>query len=149
MIYFFIPVYNLIFTITNNQFMYATVKEYYAFLERQKEEKKNQLSMTTSLVSQQMDNFMSQHGWARKGKGQKVMYVKKFNGRDITIGFRCNYNDSFGDGGLPEFLHDRSVPDTLEKIKMGHFHWNDHDTSGWSLDVVMERMEVFYNEYTS
>ena len=128
--------------------MYATVKEYYAFLERQKEEKKNQLSMTTSLVSQQMDNFMSQHGWARKGKGQKVMYVKKFNGRDITIGFRCNYNDSFGDGGLPEFLHDRSVPDTLEKIKMGHFHWNDHDTSGWSLDVVMERMEVFYNRYT-
>ena len=128
--------------------MYATVKEYYAFLERQKEEKKNQLSMTTSLVSQQMDNFMSQHGWTRKGKGQKVMYVKKFNGRDITIGFRCNYNDNLGNGGLPEFLHDRLIPTSIEKLQMGHFHWNDQDTSGWSLDVVMERMEVFYNKYT-
>ena len=128
--------------------MYATVKEYYAFLERQKEEKKNQLSMTTSLVNQQMDNFMYQHGWTRKGKGHKVMYVKKFNGRDITIGFRCNYNDNLGNGGLPEFLHDRLIPTSIEKLQMGHFHWNDQDTSGWSLDVVMERMEVFYNKYT-
>jgi hypothetical protein len=128
--------------------MYATVKEYYVFLERQKEEKKNQLSMTTSLVNQQMDNFMSQHGWVRKGKSQKVTYTKKFNGKDIVIGYRCNYNDNLGNGGLPEFLHDRLIPTSIEKLQMGHFHWNDHDTSGWSLDVVMERMEVFYNRYT-
>tara|TARA_R110000868_G_scaffold88964_2_gene247869 strand:+ start:2543 stop:2932 length:390 start_codon:yes stop_codon:yes gene_type:complete len=128
--------------------MYSAIKEYYVFLKKQKEEKKNQLSMTTNLINQQMDNFMSQHGWERKGKGQKVVYVKKFNGRDITIGFRCNCGDSLGDGGLPEFLHDRLIPDTLEKMKMRHFHWNDCNTSGWSLDVVMERMEVFYNRYT-
>ena len=72
----------------------------------------------------------------------------KFNGRDITIGFRCNYNDNLGNGGLPEFLHDRLIPTSIEKLQMGHFHWNDQDTSGWSLDVVMERMEVFYNKYT-
>jgi hypothetical protein len=36
----------------------------------------------------------------------------------------------------------------MEKAQMGHFHWNDHDTSGWRLDVVMERMEVFYDKYT-
>ena len=129
--------------------MYSVTKQYYDFLKKQKEEKESQLSMSIKIINAQMDQFMSQHGWERKGKGQKVMYTKKFNGKDIVIGFRCNLQDGLGDGGLPEFTHDKSIPDTIEKIRMGHFHWNDQNTSGWSLDVVMERMEVFYNRYTS
>lgn len=129
--------------------MYSTTKQYYDFLKKQKEEKQAQLKMTINRVNEQMDQFMSQHGWARKGKGQKVMYTKKFNGKDIVIGFRCNLNDGFGDGGLAEFTHDKSLPNTIEKTQMGYFHWNDQKNSGWSLDVVMERMEVFYNRHTS
>ena len=129
--------------------MYKSIKEYYDFLKKQESEKEERLSHLKSEVNNQMDMYMSEHGWVRKGKGQKVTYTKKFNGKDIVIGFRCNYNDNLGNGGLPEFLHDKSIPNSIEKIQMGYFHWNDHDTSGWSLDVVMERMEVFYNEYTS
>ena len=129
--------------------MYKEVKEYYQFLNELEKQKDEFLSNTKQSVDQQMDVFMSEHGWVRKGKGQKVTYTKKFNGKDIVIGFRCNYNDNLGNGGLPEFLHDKSIPNSIEKVQMGYFHWNDQNTSGWSLDVVMERMEVFYNKYTS
>jgi hypothetical protein len=78
---------------------------------------------------------------------KKVWQIKKFNGKDIVIEYRCNYNKDY-DAGLPEFVHDKSIPNSMEKAQMGHFHWNDHDTSGWSLDIVMERMEVFYDKYT-
>jgi hypothetical protein len=96
-----------------------------------------------------MDEFMFEHGWVRKGKSQKVSYTKKFNGKDIVIWYRCNYNKDMVDGGLPEFVHDKSIPLSIERLQMEYFHWNDQKTSGWSLDVVMERMEVFYNKYTS
>ena len=129
--------------------MYNSIKEYYGFLKKQESEKEERLSLVKSEVNNQMDMYMSEHGWVRKGKGQKVSYTKKFNGKDIVIGYRCIYRDDFGDGGLPEFTHDKSIPYSVEKLQMGYFHWNDHDTSGWSLDVVMERMEVFYNKYTS
>ena len=135
--------------------MYTTIKDYYSFLKKQKEEKENKLSKIKESVQQQMDVFMSEHGWTRKGKvqtkkfTQKVTYTKKFNGKDIVIEYRCNYQDDFVDGGFPEFVHDKSIPTSIEKIQMGYFHWNEHNTSGWSLDVVMERMEVFYNNYTS
>lgn len=129
--------------------MYKSVKEYYDFLEKQESEKEERLSHLKSEVNNQMDTYMSEHGWVRKGKGQKVMYTKQFNGKDIVVEYRCSYRDDFRDGGLPEFVHDKSIPNSVEKIQMGYFHWNDHDTSGWSLDVVMERMEVFYNKYTS
>jgi hypothetical protein len=128
--------------------MYNSIKEYYGFLKKQESEKEERLSLVKSEVNNQMDMYMSEHGWVRKDKSQKVSYTKKFNGKDIVIGFRCNYNDNLGNGGLPEFLHDRLIPTSIEKLQMGHFHWNDHDTSGWSLDVVMERMEVFYDKYT-
>jgi hypothetical protein len=95
-----------------------------------------------------MDIYMSEHGWTRKGKGQKVTYTKKFNGKDVVIEFRCNYRDDLSSGGLPEFVHDKSIPNSVEKVQMGYFHWNDYNISGWSLDVVMERMEVFYDKYT-
>ena len=135
--------------------MYTTIKDYYSFLKKQKEEKENELSKIKESVNQQMDVFMSEHGWTRKGKvqtkkyTQKVTYTKKFNGKDIVIEYRGNYQDDFVDGGCPEFVHDKSIPNCVEKFQMGYFHWNDQDTSGWSLDVVMERMEVFYNNYTS
>ncbi len=129
--------------------MYSVTKQYYDFLEKQKKEKEFHLSMSIKIINAQMDQFMNQHGWERKGKGQKVMYTKKFNGKDIVIGFRCNLQDGIGDGGVPEFTHDKSIPDTIEKIQIGYFRWNDQDTGGWRLDVLIERMEAFYNRYTS
>ena len=135
--------------------MYTTIKDYYSFLKKQKEEKENELSKIKESVNQQMDVFMSEHGWTRKGKvqtkkfTQKVTYTKKFNGKDIVIEYRCNYQDDFVDGGFPEFIHDKSIGNSIEKVQIRCFHWNDQNTSGWSLDVVMERMEVFYNNYTS
>jgi hypothetical protein len=129
--------------------MYSTTKIYYDFLKKQELERELVLSQTKIQVNNRMDEFMSEHGWIRKGKSQKVSYTKKFNGKDIVIGYRCNYNKDMGDGGLPEFTHDKSIPNGTERFQMEYFHWNDQDNSGWSLDVVMERMEVFYNKYTS
>ena len=134
--------------------MYKSIKEYYQFLDELKKQKEEFLLKTKESVQQQMDVFMSKHGWSRKGNGknknftQKVFYTKKFNSKDIVIEYRCNYMDDLGNGGLPEFTHDKSIPISIEKLQMRHFHWNDQNTSGWSLDVIMERMEVFYDKYT-
>jgi len=135
--------------------MYKSVKEYYQFIDELKKQKEEFLLKTKESVLQQMNVFMSEHGWTRKGGDknkkftQKLFYTKKLNGKDIVIEYRCNYQDDFHDGGFPEFVHDKSIPYSIEKTQMGYFHWNDQNTSGWSLDVVMERMEVFYNKYTS
>jgi hypothetical protein len=129
--------------------MYKKVKEYYQFLKELEKQKDEFLSNTIQSVNQQMNEFMFEHGWVRKGKGQKVNYTKKFNGKDIVVEYRCNYRNDFHDGGFPEFVHDKSIPNSIEKLQMGCFYWNNQYTSGWSLDVVMERMEVFYNKYTS
>jgi hypothetical protein len=128
--------------------MYKSVKEYYDFLRKQETEREEKLSFVKKQVNDKMDEFMSEHGWVRKGKGQKIMYTKQFNGKDIVIGYRCNYNKDMGDGGLPEFTHDKSIPSGTERFQMEYFHWNDQNNSGWSLDVVMERMEVFYDKHT-
>ena len=127
--------------------MKSTIKEYYDFLKKQESERVEKLSQVKGQVDNQMDTYMSEHGWVRKCQGQKVTYTKKFNGKNIVVEFRCNYGKDF-DCGLPEFVHSKSIPTTVERLQMGYFHWNDQDTSGWSLDVVMERMEVFYNKYT-
>ena len=127
--------------------MYSSVKKYYQFLNELEKQKEERLSLVKSEVNNQMDMYMSEHGWVRKGKSQKVFYTKQFNGKDIVVEYRCNYGKDF-ECGLPEFVHDKSIPHSVDKIQMGYFHWNDQDTSGWSLDVVMERMEVFYDKYT-
>ena len=62
--------------------MYSTVQEYYRFLEKQKEEKKDFLEKTSVVVNAQMDAVMSSHGWYPKGKG---FYTKQFNGKAITV----------------------------------------------------------------
>ena len=79
--------------------MYSTVQEYYRFLEKQKEEKKDFLEKTSVVVNAQMDVVMSSHGWYPKGKG---FYTKQFNGKVITIQFRCSYQDGLGDGGFSD-----------------------------------------------
>jgi hypothetical protein len=127
--------------------MYSTIKQYHDFLEKQESERELVLSQTKIQVNNQMDEFMSEHGWVRKCEGQKVTFTKKFNGKNIVVEFRCNYGKDYK-GGLPEFVHSKSIPHSVDKIQMGYFHWNDQDTSGWGLDVVMERMEVFYDKYT-
>ena len=127
--------------------MYSTIKQYYDLLEKQESERELVLSQTKIQVNNQMDEFMSEHGWVRKNEGRKVTYTKKFNGKNIVVEFRCNYGKNY-EGGLSEFVHSKSIPTSIEKLQMEHFHWNDHDTSGWSLDVVMDKMEKFYNNYT-
>ena len=128
--------------------MYSAIKDYYAFLEKLKKEKEDELQRTIHMVNRQMDNFMSGQGWERKGKGQKVSYTKVFNGKPIVIGFSCNLQDSLGNGGLPQFTHEKPISG-MDTAKMGYFHWNDQPTpSGWSLDVVMERIEEFYSKWT-
>lgn len=127
--------------------MYNTVKQYYDFLRKQEEERQAFLEITKNSVIEQMDVYMSNHGWTRMKGKSKIRYTKKFNGKDIVVEYRCNYKNDFNDGGLPEFVHDKSIPNSIEKIRMGYFHWNEQDTSGWSLDEVMDRMEKFYENY--
>ena len=127
--------------------MKSTINVYYDFLKKHETERVEKLSQVKSQVENQMDTYMSEHGWVRKGKGWKLTYTKKFNGKDIVVEYRCNYGKDY-EFGLPEFVHDKSIPNSVEKIQMGYFHWNDQDTSGWSLDEVTERMEVFYDKYT-
>ena len=61
--------------------MYNSIKEYYGFLKKQESEKEERLSLVKSEVNNQMDMYMSEHGWVRKGKGQKVIggYVNDFS----------------------------------------------------------------------
>ena len=126
--------------------MLDTINQHLDFLQRQREERDQHLATILESVGTQMDSFMSIHGWSRKGKN--TMYVKTFNGKPITIEFRVKIQEGLRDGGLPQFIHDKSIPVSRELLQMGYFHWNDQQTPGWSLDVVMDRMERFYDEYT-
>ena len=129
--------------------MYSTIKDYYEYLERLNNEKENERLRTSESVNAQMDIFMAEHGWERKGRGQKISYTKQFNGKPIVIGFRCNLLNGFAfEGGMPEFTHDKAIP-VVDSFKMGFFNWNDNPRpSGTSLDEVMERMEEYYNDWT-
>jgi hypothetical protein len=128
--------------------MYTSTKEYYAFLEEQRIQRETQLALTKHNVIEEMTGYMERKGWIRMPKRSKVLYAKEFNNRVITIEFRCSFSESYKDGGYPEFVHDRSIPSSVEVLRMGTFHWNDQDTSGWSLNTVMERIETFYEKYT-
>lgn len=128
--------------------MYTSTKEYYAFLEEQRIQRETHLALTKHNVIEEMTGYMARKGWIRMPKRSKVLYAKEFNNRVITIEFRCSFSESYKNGGYPEFVHDRSIPSSVEVLRMGTFHWNDQDTSGWSLNTVMERIETFYEKYT-
>lgn len=128
--------------------MYNSAKEYYAFLDEQKKERETRLTLTKNNVIDEMTVYMVRKGWVRMPSGYKVLYAKKFNNRIITVEFKCSFNESYKDCGYPEFIHDRSIPGSVELLRMGAFHWNDQTSSGFSLETVMERIETFYEKYT-
>ena len=128
--------------------MIKTINQHIAFLQRQREERERHLATTLESVHSQMDTFMSGHGWTRQGNGKKVMYSKDFNGQPITIEFRIKIQEDLREGGLPQFVHDKSVANLPGLIQASYFHWNEQDRSGWSLNMVMDRMERFYQDHT-
>jgi len=128
--------------------MYTSAKEYYKFLEEQRTQRETHLALTKNNVIEEMTGYMAKKDWVRMPNRSKVLYAKEFNNRVITIEFRCSFSESYKDGGYSEFVHDKSIPVSVEVIRMGAFHWNDQDTSGWSLNTVMERIETFYEKYT-
>ncbi len=75
--------------------MYESVKEYYQFLNELEKQKEEFLLKTKESVNNKMDIYMSEHGWTRKGKGQKVTYTKKVEKNRrcvISRGFcTCNW----------------------------------------------------------
>ena len=75
--------------------MYSTIKGYYEYLERLNNEKENERLRTSESVNAQMDIFMAEHGWERKGRGQKISYTKQFNGNQIFIELRFNLLNGF------------------------------------------------------
>jgi hypothetical protein len=75
--------------------MYNTVKQYYDFLRNQEEERQAFLEVTKNSVIEQMDVYMSNHGWTRMKGKSKIRYTKKFNGKDIVVEYRCNYKNDF------------------------------------------------------
>jgi hypothetical protein len=126
----------------------SATKPYYAFLAEQEKRKESALEIARHDLDVAMTSYMRGKGWTRKN-AVPMKFTKTFNGKLIEIEFRCSFKDSYMDGGLPEFVHDRKIQRTSEIIKMGYFHWNDQpNQSGHSLDVVMERMEIFYDNYT-
>ena len=128
--------------------MLDTVNQHIAFLQTQREVREQHLNTILAMLYIQMDSFMAGHGWHRQGRGKKVMYTKTFNGQPITIEFRIKIDESIGAGGLPQFVHDKSVANLPGLIQASYFHWNEQERSGWSLDQVMERMESFYQDHT-
>ena len=128
--------------------MYTSAREYYAFLEEQRTQRETHLALTKNNVIEEMTGYMVRKGWVRMPSRSKVLYAKEFNNRLIKVEFRCSFSESYKDGGYPEFIHDRSIPGSVELLRMGAFHWNDETSSGWSLNTTMERIETFYDNYT-
>lgn len=131
-----------------------TIKTYYDFL-KTLDEQRNQFLVNVSVqVIDDLTEYLNGFGWIRKGNGggligttiKNVKYTKNFNGKDVVIEFRCNFNKDFV-GGLSEFVHDKSLPKSTELSQMGYFNFNDDPSvSGWKLDVVLERMETYYSK---
>ena len=82
----------------------------------------------------------------------KSKFTKNFNGKNVVIEYRNNLridnNGLYYSKGYNEIIHDKSLPNTTEVYQMLFFNWNDDTTSsGWSLDVVLQRMEDFYSKW--
>ena len=140
--------------------MLRNIRTYTEFLEKQNKERENFLNVVSTKIVDGLTDYLKGWGWERKGKsggltGDKikgVKYTKKFNGKDVTIEYRNNLRHDTTWGGLyystgyNEFIHDKSLGQSVEIIRMTSFHWNDEDTSGWSLDEVLRRMDEYYSK---
>lgn len=127
--------------------MYDAAKTFYDFLEEQRIQRETVHTEAKRVMDVRMTQYMRTHGWTRV-IGVKTKYTKTFNGKPITIEFKCSLKDSYKSGGLPEFVHDRSIPSSMKLLMITHFIWNEQISGGHPLDTVMERMETFYDNYT-
>ena len=59
--------------------MYKSVKEYYQFIDELKKQKEEFLLKTKESVLQQMNVFMSDHGWTRKGGDKNKKFTQKLS----------------------------------------------------------------------
>ena len=138
--------------------MLKNVETYKEFLKKQKEDRETFLEIVSTKIVDGLTDYIKDFGWVRKGKsgglsGDKikgVKYTKVFNGKEITIEYRNNLrldNDGlYYSHGYNEFIHDRSLGQPLEVLRMMTFNWNGQSTSGWDLDTVLQRMEDFYSK---
>jgi hypothetical protein len=144
----------------NDMSMLQNVGTYQEFLKKQKEERDTFLEIVSTKIVDGLTDYVKGWGWERKGKsgglqGDKikgVKFTKNFNGKNVVIEYRNNLridNDGlYYSKGYNEFIHDKSLPNTTEVYQMLFFNWNDDTTSsGWSLDVVLQRMEDFYSKW--
>jgi len=138
--------------------MLKNIETYREFLKKQKEERESFLEIVSTKIVDGLTDYIKDFGWVRKGKsgglsGDKikgVKYTKNFNGKDVTIEYRNNLridNDGlYYSGGFNEFIHDKSLGEPLEVLRMRHFYWNGEHTTGWDLDEVLRRMDEFYSK---
>jgi len=138
--------------------MFKNIETYQEFLQKQIENRDNFLEIVSTKIVDGLTDYLKGWSWVRKGKGgglngdkiKGVKYTKTFKGKEVVIEYRNNLRlDNFGlyySTGFNEFVHDKSV-NVVGVPKMTHFHWNDDScTSGWSLDVVLQRMDDFYSK---
>ncbi len=141
---------------TKTYIMYTTqkIKTYYTFLKTLDTQRQEFLENVSTETINDLTEYLNEYGWVRKGKGgglngtiiKNVKFTKKFKGNDVVIEFRCNFNKDFING-LSEFVHDKSLPRSIDVLQMCHFNWNDDPcSSGWKLDVVMNRIETYYSK---
>lgn len=130
------------------------IKTYYDFLKTLDTQRQGFLENVSIETINDLTEYLNEFGWIRKGKGgglngtiiKNVKFSKTFKGKEVVIEFRCNFNKDFV-CGLSEFVHDKSLPKSTEVLQMGYFNWNDDtSSSGWKLDVVMDRIETYYSK---
>lgn len=144
----------------NDMSMLQNVGTYEEFLRKQKVERDTFSEIVSTKIVDGLTDYLKDFGWIRKGKsgglqGDKikgVKFTKNFNGKDVVIEYRNNLrvdNDGlYYSKGYNEFVHDKSLTNTKEVYQMLFFNWNDDTTSsGWSLDVVLQRMDDFYSKW--
>jgi len=140
--------------------MLQNVGTYGEFLRKQKVERDTFSEIVSTKIVDGLTDYLKDFGWVRKGKGgglqgdkiKGVKFTKNFNGKDVVIEYRNNLrvdNDGlYYSKGYNEFVHDKSLTNTKEVYQMLFFNWNDDTTSsGWSLDVVLQRMDDFYSKW--
>ena len=144
----------------NDMSMLQNVGTYEEFLRKQKVERDTFSEIVSTKIVDGLTDYIKDFGWVRKGKGgglqgdkiKGVKFTKNFNGKDVVIEYRNNLrvdNDGlYYSKGYNEFVHDKSLTNTKEVYQMLFFNWNDDTTSsGWSLDVVLQRMDDFYSKW--
>jgi len=138
--------------------MLQNIETYKEFLEKQNKDRELFLETVSTKIVDGLTDYLKGFGWERKGKGgglkdtsiKGVKYSKTFKGKEVVIEYRNNLRHDNGglyySGGYNEFIHDKSLGNSIEVLRMRHFYWNGETSSGCSLDEIIQRMETFYSK---